>query len=359
MTSDTINLPPQFDCSVNKDGKVFLFGNSVGYAVYDISKGSWSTTPPLFQSGLSITNLQKQYGVSSAVFPDQYTIAIFTSSPPTYMELNSQTMAIKGVAVPGFTANLHGYCMDVVPMDPPVPVVCGGASDPSTQLYSDGCWRFGLSNATPAIPFTSLPSGQDGCALVGFGSHFIVFPGYLSSYHQYMPIATAANPNMNLYDMNEGNWSTIPNIQGSNFIPLVPYVSAATMPGTGKAILFGGLNPAAWIMYELVGIFDLQTNLWINAVNPAANPFPSSSSSSGSDEGGGGKANVGAIAGGVAGGIVVLGALAGFFVYKKKKSQQQHARYSYSSFKSELETLTEASRIIDGFLQQLVEIHNV
>ena len=348
MTTDTINLPPQSHCAVNRDGKVFLFGTTIGFAVFDIASERWSANPPTFQSGLSMANLLNPYGINSAVFPDQYTIAIFSSTPPTYMELDSRTLTISGVAEPGFTSNLHGFCMDVIPTNPPVPVVCGGSIQPpvGALFYSGDCWQFGLNASITSNPFATMPSGQDGCSLLASGSQFIVFPGYLSTYHPTPPPVSAANPDMYLYDMTTNVWSTVPNIQDKSYIPLAPYASAATMPGTDTAVLYGGLNPISGLMYGLIGIFDLQGNQWVQEVNRPANlssppPLDTPGSSGGSS--GGGKSNIGAIAGGTAGGVVALVALAAFVLHKRKRSLQDHARNPYSPSKTELETLNEAS----------------
>ena len=361
-----VNIPPQFHCAVNRDGKVFLFGNTVGFAVFDIPSGSWSTTPPTFKSSVAMANLLGQFGLSAAIHPDQYTISILTTSPPTYMELDSRTMTIDGVAVPGFTTNLHGYCMDVIPTNPPTPVVCaGGLGTDASGTYTDACWKFGLSASSPPTPFATIPSSQDGCSLIAFGTRFIIFPGYLATYHIVGPSASAPNPNMYVYDMTAKSWSSVSNVQGTSYLPPLSYTSAATMPGTSIAVLYGGTNVNTSALYGNVGAFDLQTNLWVNVVNKAANPFPSPPAATPSSltatpspptatPTSAGGSNTGAIAGGIAGGVVVLGTLAGFFFYKRKRSrheqrheqqpEQQHAQHS--SFKSELETMDEASSLL-------------
>lgn len=155
QTMTAVDSTPQFHCAVNRDGKVFLFGNAVGYAVYDTSSGVWSTATPEFLSSLSMSNLLNQQDIGAAVHPDGYTTSVLATSPPTYMEFNSRISTFDGAAVPGFTENLHSFCMDIVQTSPPTPVICGGST---SATYSGACWQFGASPA----PFTSLPSSQDG-----------------------------------------------------------------------------------------------------------------------------------------------------------------------------------------------------
>jgi len=337
---------PQFHCAANYDGKVFLFGNAVGFAVFDIPTGAWSTSPPTFaSSSISMANLLNQQGVSAAVGPDGYTISILATTPPTYMELNSRTMTMNGTAVTGFTPNIHGFCMDVMPTTPPMPIVCGGSVSGS---YSNSCWQFGLG-ASSSKPFATLLQAQDSCTLVAFGTHFIIWPGYLSTYHTptLAPLATAYNPDMTRYDLSTSSWTTISNLQGQDYLPLSSYLASIIMPGTSTSVFFGGQNPVSAAASRLIYYFNLQSNTWVDSIGQAAKPFPtpaapspSSSPSSPSPPSGplssspssmssSSYSNIGAIAGGVVEGLVVIGALVAFIFYNRRKMHQrqgaQHA----------------------------------
>ncbi|KAI7829807.1 hypothetical protein BC939DRAFT_440677 [Gamsiella multidivaricata] len=46
----SLDSTPQFGCACNKDGKIFLFGNIVGFAVFDIRTQTWDTGAPSFQT---------------------------------------------------------------------------------------------------------------------------------------------------------------------------------------------------------------------------------------------------------------------------------------------------------------------
>ncbi|GJJ69151.1 hypothetical protein EMPS_01497 [Entomortierella parvispora] len=342
-----VDSVPQFHCATTYDGKVFLLGNALGFAIYDIATGAWSTAPPTFSSSsISMTNLLNQQGISAAVGPDGYTVSILATSPPTYMEINSCTMTMSGVALQGFTPNLHGFCMDVMPTNPPTPIVCGGST---AGLYSSSCWQLGLG-ATSSKPFATLLQAQDGCTLAAYDTHFTVWPGYLSTYHSVQPVSTAYNPDMTVYDMATASWSTIPNLQGLNYLPLSTYLSSTTMPGTGTTVFFGGQNPVSSNVSRMVYYFDLQSSNWVNAIGQASNPFPtvvsspsqsffsSPTSPSGppssapTSAGSSSHSNVGAIAGGAVGGVVVVGALAAFFFYSRRKTHQRlSAQYATES----------------------------
>lgn len=127
---DWVNSHPKFPCSINRDGKVFLFGNTIGFATYDATTAFWSARQPIFTPPVSMASLLNQEGMAAEVWPDGYTICIFATGTPMYMQLNSQSMTMDGIPVPIFPPSLHGFCMGVVqgiPPNLPTPVVCGGS----------------------------------------------------------------------------------------------------------------------------------------------------------------------------------------------------------------------------------------
>ncbi|GJJ69045.1 hypothetical protein EMPS_01391 [Entomortierella parvispora] len=332
-----VDTTPQFHCAVNRDGKVFLFGNAVGFAVYDIASRVWSTPVPTYKS-VSSANLLNQQGLNSAVQPDGYTISILATTPPTYMELDTSTMTIEGIAVEGFTENLHGFCMDVVATSPPTPVVCGGST---LAVYSGACWQLGLGSASASVPFANIPA-QDGCSLMAYGTKFMVISGYLQTYHTTLPTATTINPDMLSYDLAAQNktWTTISNSQQANPLPVRCYNSANAMPGTGAAIIFGGYNPGTNVVYDNIYFLDLSSGQWVSNISPASNPFPTPSPSasgaapSATKSGNSGapthptspsssssSSNTGAIAGGVVGSVAVIGLAFGIFFYQRRKTR--------------------------------------
>ncbi|KAG0055698.1 hypothetical protein BGZ83_007705 [Gryganskiella cystojenkinii] len=324
----TVNQAPQFHCSVNYDGKVFLFGNAVGFAVFDIPSSTWSTTPPTFKSSAaSVTNFQNQVGINSAVHPDGYTISIFSTTPPVYMELYSRNMTIDAIAVPNYPNALHGFCMDVLATTPPKAVVCGGSNSDGTS-YTDSCWQLGLGDASASRPFGTMLYAQDGCSLVAFGTQFLIVPGYIAAYHVTAPLATDRNLDMQLYDWNANTWKNISNLQTGFSFPIVEYPATNMMPGTNVMFIYGGKSPANGNSYNTMATMDLSTFTWVHRVDPAKNPFPTpsandpSGNSLPSDSSKSGS-NIAAIAGGAAAGVVVLGALIGFLVYKRRRSRHQ------------------------------------
>ncbi|KAG0056219.1 hypothetical protein BGZ83_005951 [Gryganskiella cystojenkinii] len=333
LTMTQVGGWPEFDCAVNRDGIVFLFGNNVGFATYSIPKGAWNTTQPKFSSSVNMSNLYNQQGVGAAVHPDGYTISILTTSPsPTYMELDSRAMTISGSPATGVTANLHGFCMGVVPTSPPIPVACAGSA---MGTYIGTCSQFSLKEA-PSLIEGGLKVTQDGCSLMTYKDGFVFFPGYLSTYHDTLtknppsPVYNATNPDMSHYNMTTKAWTTISNLQGQNYIPLLDYASATVMPGTGIGILSGGLNPATNIPYNGTQAYDLSTNSWVISLPPALNPLPfpdttptPSPTSSTSTP----KSSLAGIIGGAVGGLVVLSAtIAGFFLYRRRHRRLPYER---------------------------------
>jgi len=334
-----VDSTPQFHCAVNRDGKVFLFGNAVGFAVYDIPSRVWSTPVPTYKSSISSANLLNQQGLNAAVHPDGYTISILSTTPPTYMELDSRAMTIDGLAVQGFTQNLHGFCMGVVATSPPTPVVCAGST---LAVYSGACWQLGLGSASASVPFANLPA-QDGCSLMAYGTKFMVIPGYLQTYHTVPTTATTINPDMQSYDLASQTkaWTTISNAQQANPLLVRVYNAASIMPGTGVAVVFGGYNPGLNTVYGGIYFLDMSSGQWVNTVNPASNPFPtqpspsaSGSAPSASTSGGStvpshasasSSSNTGAIAGGVVGSIAVIGLAVGIFMYQRRKARYNPA----------------------------------
>ncbi|GJJ69149.1 hypothetical protein EMPS_01495 [Entomortierella parvispora] len=265
QTIPWVNSQPTFSCSNNRDGKVFLFGNAVGFAYYDPASNAWSTTQPTFKPSVSMSNLMNQSGVASAVWPDGYTISIFVSGPQMYLELDSQNMTMDGVSVPGFKEDYGSFCMDVVKTTPPLPVVCGGST---SMGYSDTCWQLGLGNLS--TPFAALPEAQDACSLIAFETHFVVWPGFLSTYYSAGFPPKPINPDMYIFDMNNrsNGWGTIPNVQGSAYLPIYDYIGATVMPNTSTAVLFGGQDIFSTSYSSVIYQFNLSTNLWVT-------PFPS------------------------------------------------------------------------------------
>ncbi|KAG0356801.1 hypothetical protein BGZ54_000602 [Gamsiella multidivaricata] len=152
------DAPPQFDCAWTNDGKAFLFGNNIGLAMYDIITGNWDFNPLIFETaGLFVSNLQNQKGLRAAVHSDGYTISVVVTSSPVYMALDSRTKSIQGVDIPGFTQDLHSFCIGV-PSGASQPILCRGSvfgvySANRHQVYSTG--------STSPILFTILPVPQD------------------------------------------------------------------------------------------------------------------------------------------------------------------------------------------------------
>jgi len=67
QTMPGVDSYPAFSCAVNRDGKVFLFGTAIGFAIYDITSATWSTTLPTFKPSVSMANLLNQKGLAAAV----------------------------------------------------------------------------------------------------------------------------------------------------------------------------------------------------------------------------------------------------------------------------------------------------
>ncbi|GJJ69148.1 protein angel [Entomortierella parvispora] len=129
----SVDSYPGFSCAVNRDGKVVLFGNAVGFAVYDITSATWSATPPTLKPSVSMANLLNQKGMAAAVWPDGYTNSIFATGISTFMEFNSQNMTMDGAPVLEYPPYLHGFCMAAVQTTPQTPVTFMGDTSKDRQ----------------------------------------------------------------------------------------------------------------------------------------------------------------------------------------------------------------------------------
>ncbi|KAF9993096.1 hypothetical protein BGZ80_005336 [Entomortierella chlamydospora] len=232
----------QFDCAATSDGKVFLFGNDVGFAQYDIQSAKWDDTPPKFTStGVSMKNLLNQQGLRATVDIDRTSIVIVSSSPPTFMRLNPQTKEISGTSIYTITSGLRGFCLGIIQKNPEKVILCGG----SYYHQESSCYELVTqSTSVYTNSFNSLPSSQEGCSIVSHDAGYFVNQGLMSS-NANAPSWTDNNSGSSssvFYSVQNGLWTEYHNSL-SNSYPLRGYSAATYIPNMKMAVIYGGVLP--------------------------------------------------------------------------------------------------------------------
>ncbi|KAF9349870.1 hypothetical protein BGX26_011901 [Mortierella sp. AD094] len=314
---------PQFHCACNKDGKVFLFGNVIGFAVYDTQTGKWDIPQPAFSNPiLSINSFRSQEGLHSAVHPDGYTISIVTTANmdarpqiyPIYMVLDSRNMTINGVVQTGLTS-YHGFCMGVIPTTPTTSeaIMCGGSFQTN---YSSYCYQLNLVGFP--IQIATLPAAQDACSLIPFNNGFLFVQGFLSTNLNgtsvNFPPPSVPNP-MSFFGLNSKSWTTVPNNQ-QLYLPSLFYVSATLMPGTNTVVFEGGWSQRSPTT-DGIYMFNINNNSFVPRVDPAPDAWIITTTP-------GSGISVGAIVGITVGAVVVVCAAIFAIRYFRRSPSRQN-----------------------------------
>ncbi|KFH63111.1 hypothetical protein MVEG_11148 [Podila verticillata NRRL 6337] len=263
-----LSSPPQFDCACTKHGKVFLFGNNVGFAIYDITKGSWDAQTPTFETpGLSLANLQNQAGLRAAVHSDGYHISVVATSPPTYMVLNSEHNTIQSVSIPDLPSHLYGYCLGVIP-DSSQPALCGGSK---VGIFSGECFLLHLTGNVALSNATSIPDQLEGCALVPYKDGFFFNHGYHRSYASLPPYTPLPYPGLYYYYAKASLMTLIPKTQLIAY-PVRWYVATAVMPGSNVAIFYGGGMDGLNFTSDFA-ILNMTDATWVGRLDPVISGY--------------------------------------------------------------------------------------
>ncbi|KAF9430747.1 hypothetical protein BGZ76_000727 [Entomortierella beljakovae] len=278
MTS--YNTDSQFDCAVTSSGKVFLFGNQIGFAEYNIQSKSWDSSPPKFTSSaittVSMKNLLNQSGLRATTDIDKTSIIIVSTSPPVFMRLNPDTKEISGTVIYTLISGLRGFCLGAIQKNPEQVILCGGAY----YNQNDDC-----SLLTPGTEdvrtntFKDLPIAQEGCSIDSFDVGYMLNQGLSTgkSTPNWAGDNSGASSSL-LFTSNGGQWTQIKNSITTQY-PLRAYSAVTYVPSMKTAVVYGGVTPQQNISSEIytLNLADIVDSYKDNSGNSGS----SGSSSSG------------------------------------------------------------------------------
>ncbi|KAF9145171.1 Multiple epidermal growth factor-like domains protein 8 [Linnemannia schmuckeri] len=127
-----------------------------------------------------------------------------------------------------------------------------------------------------------------------------------------------------------------------------PRVYAACTIAGDQLLIWGGTTTGSIMAGSPVLIYNMGTNAWIPDYTPPASYVASANASAtaakptgtgtGGDAAGGGGSNTGAIVGGIVGAIAVIGAIAGFLIYRRRQQRNTYVHTPVNTHSDDKET---------------------